>query len=473
MSSASFLGFLSNLIANGDLKLLHERLITLFDESYRYTCEETTAVCCEILQDNARVQAKLFRLLNLCSEEGGLYGGIEPLKKKLLPWLASAGSFGKSDSEDVKNVRERYERTVVMLEEDLKSAQREVAELRLKLTDSEDEIKRLTMKIADKAKNDLMYSQLEKKLTSTSLDLAAKEKEMKVVKEESDQLKLENSNLHSRLQKQLILDAQPEPLRIVTKPFLNSTPRPPHERAVKLIERFAELYGSDRLELMDGLRGLGERDTNERLVFCIVEECFMVCKAEQRRMRKKVQQALQPTNGTVMDQQQTDDIIDSYMARNTDNYDVETLIPEVIKCLHRNPTINQNIPYNEKIIVPFLRQCLQVIWSLVSLKPQIEIAIALDGDTINETRYRRAYNSEFSATVVHHFVWPALMREGKVVAKGEVVTRRIKATKEYHGSSRPQSAEIPSNSFASSYDLGIASMSSSWSESSAYKRFTP
>lgn len=132
MSSASFLGFLSNLIANGDLKLLHERLITLFDESYRYTCEETTAACCEILEDNARVQAKLFRLLNLCSEEGGLYGGIEPLKKKLLPWLASTGSFGKSESEDVKKVKERYERTVVMLEEDLKSTQREVAELRLK-----------------------------------------------------------------------------------------------------------------------------------------------------------------------------------------------------------------------------------------------------------------------------------------------------------------------------------------------------
>lgn len=52
---------------------------------------------------------------------------------------------------------------------------------------------------------------------------------------------------------------------------MNSTPRPTPERAMKLIERFAELYGSDRLELMDALRGLGERDTNERLIFCIVE----------------------------------------------------------------------------------------------------------------------------------------------------------------------------------------------------------
>lgn len=65
----------------------------------------------------------------------------------------------------------------------------------------------------------------------------------------------------------------------------------------------------------------------------------MVCKAEQRRMRKKVQQALQPTNGTTMDKQQTDDIIDSYMARNTENYDVETLIPVSQKC----SCLDQNI----------------------------------------------------------------------------------------------------------------------------------
>jgi hypothetical protein len=63
------------------------------------------------------------------------------------------------------------------------------------------------------------------------------------------------------------------------------------------------------------------------------------------------------------------------------------------------------------------------------LKAPVDIAIALEGDTINETRYRRAYNSEFSSTIVHHFVWPALMRDAKVVAKGEVVTRRFKAIK--------------------------------------------
>uniref|UniRef100_A0A6P8I7B6 Mitochondria-eating protein n=1 Tax=Actinia tenebrosa TaxID=6105 RepID=A0A6P8I7B6_ACTTE len=471
MSSTSFLGYLSSLITSGDLKSLHGRLVTLFDESYRYTCEETMSICCELLEENARVQTKLFRLMYLCSEDGGLYGGIEPLKKKLLPWLGSSGFLSKDSQEEVKLVRERYERTVSRLEEDLKAAQREAGELRLKLSESEQDLKRLTIKVTDNAKNDRLYSELEKRLASTTLDLAAKENEIRQVKDETDQLKRENSNLYSRLQKH-ILDAEPEPIPVITKPFTDGIL--PHERTLKLLERFAELYGSERLEVMDALRGLANRDTNERLIFCIIEECFMVCKSEQRRMRKKVQQALQPTHGSLMDTQQTNDIIESYMLRNGDNYDVETLIPEVIKCLHRNPSINQHIPYNEKLYVPFLRQCLRVVWSLTSLKPPVDIAIALEGDMINEMRYRRAYNSEFSATSVHHFVWPALMRESKVVAKGEVVTRRIKAIKsrkESPSNSRPQSAEPLSSTL--SYDLGIGSLSSSWSETSAYKRYSP
>ena len=128
----SFLGFLSNLIANGNIKSLHERLITLFNESYRYSCEECTTICCELIEDNARAQANLFRLLNLCSEEGGLYGGIEPLKKKLLPWLGNAGMLSKDATEEIKIVREKYERTVSRLEDDLKKAQKEVGELRVK-----------------------------------------------------------------------------------------------------------------------------------------------------------------------------------------------------------------------------------------------------------------------------------------------------------------------------------------------------
>ena len=64
-------------------------------------------------------------------------------------------------------------------------------------------------------------------------------------------------------------------------------------------------------------------------------------------------------------------------------------------------------------------------WAMLSLDPPIDLPAALEGDVINETRYRRTYDSEFSATSIDYFVWPALVRDRKVVAKGEVVTRRI------------------------------------------------
>lgn len=68
-------------------------------------------------------------------------------------------------------------------------------------------------------------------------------------------------------------------------------------------------------------------------------------------------------------------------------------------------------------------------WAMIALDPSIDLPTALEGDVINETRYRRTYDSEFSATTIDYFVWPALVRDRNVVAKGEVVTRRMSPRK--------------------------------------------
>lgn len=38
-------------------------------------------------------------------------------------------------------------------------------------------------------------------------------------------------------------------------------------------------------------------------------------------------------------------------------------------------------------------------------------------------RYRRSYDSEFTAPLVMYHVWPALMEGNTVIVKGEAVTR--------------------------------------------------
>ena len=48
--------------------------------------------------------------------------------------------------------------------------------------------------------------------------------------------------------------------------------------------------------------------------------------------------------------------------------------------------------------MPFIRDVLRVAWAMVALDPPIDLPAALEGDVINETRYRRTFDSEFSAT---------------------------------------------------------------------------
>lgn len=98
---------------------------------------------------------------------------------------------------------------------------------------------------------------------------------------------------------------------------------------------------------------------------------------------------------------------------------------DVIKSLYRNSMASLHIPGNEKILVQFIREVLRVAWDLVSLDPPIDLPASYEGDVIDETRYRRTYDSEFSASTVQYFVWPALVRDGIVVSKGEVVTKRL------------------------------------------------
>ena len=120
------------MVASGEFKTLHEHLTTFFDRSYRNSCEENTAFCCELIEIHAKLQGQLFHLLELCSSEGGIYGGSEALKKRLLPWLRNGFLTARINTEDAEVLKEKYEVIVKKLEEDLSASKVEAAELRIK-----------------------------------------------------------------------------------------------------------------------------------------------------------------------------------------------------------------------------------------------------------------------------------------------------------------------------------------------------
>ena len=80
---------------------------------------------------------------------------------------------------------------------------------------------------------------------------------------------------------------------------------------------------------------------------------------------------------------------------------------------------------NETLLSEFTRVVINVAWHMTALDPPVVTASAIEGDIIRETRYRRSYMSEFSSTIIHHYIWPCLLRRGRILTKGEVVTRRI------------------------------------------------
>ena len=78
------------------------------------------------------LQGQLFRLLELCCSEGGICGGSEVLKDRLLPWLRvgspTVGIFTKEEDA----IPEKCKRKVKGMREDWYVSKTEAADLRLK-----------------------------------------------------------------------------------------------------------------------------------------------------------------------------------------------------------------------------------------------------------------------------------------------------------------------------------------------------
>ena len=59
-----------------------------------------------------------------------------------------------------------------------------------------------------------------------------------------------------------------------------------------------------------------------------MQECFTVSKLEQHRMRTRMNQALQTDpKGDPKESDKINELVDNYMKKNTELYDIETLIP--------------------------------------------------------------------------------------------------------------------------------------------------
>ncbi|XP_064609035.1 mitochondria-eating protein-like [Liolophura sinensis] len=417
---------LRRLVNIGSFRILQDKLDRWYDDYNINTCDQNVAACCEIVELNSKVQGQLFKILSLTASEGGTYAGADIIKYRLLPWLGqnffTSGSSYSSDSlaetaaknRELDQLQEMYENSLQRVEEELKLARAEVEDLKDELADANDELIKLR---ALTGRVDTYKSQIR----SLKDDLL-------VNSFSSSKLSRDNSyHYASRSSSVLSLD---DPVQRV--------------RQHNLISRFNDMFAQDRLDAMDTLRRYSDdHENNQRILFSAIYEAFSVAKLAFRQFKMKVRANLAATH---IGPETLEEAVQDYINRNTDLYDLPGMVSDVIRSLNRNIKIFLPLDTSFAIIQPYIREACKLAWQMSALAHPLDIKVASDAELYDDMSYRRSYDSEYTAPLVNHHVWPCLVQGSKVLMKGEAVTRRGASL----GSSRrprsPTSFDSPSRS---------------------------
>ncbi|XP_025086837.1 mitochondria-eating protein-like isoform X2 [Pomacea canaliculata] len=499
---------LRRLVNIGTFSVLQEKLEKWLSDYYINSCDQNTARCCEIIELNAKVQGQLFKLLSLCAQEGGLYGGTNIIKSRLLPWLGqnfftSGGALTADTSLSVlaeASAKERelnemqtiYEKSLDELEVELRSTQAECQNLKDELQETKIELDRsLRSSTSDKMFTELEFNDLRRKLAEAEEEnkaLRAKagllndyQSEVRRLREDiallttrrdvlssmsrsppqSPALSIKKTELaysnglreaqeeisRLRIRCGLVDDYERKIQNLRDELYLSSSvkPRPVLDtstyrykpglssplsiddpvqriRQQNYIARFNDMFAQDRLDAMDTLRRFSDdHENNQRIIFAAISEAFSAAKMEFRQFKMKTRANLAKTH---YGPETLEEAVQDYINRNTDLVDVPGLVSDVIRALNRNPKIFLPPDTTYAIIQPFIREAVKLAWQMSSLAHPLDIAVASDAELFDDSKYRRSYDSEYTAPLVNHHIWPCLMQGIRVLVKGEAHTRR-------------------------------------------------
>ncbi|NXW69244.1 MIEAP protein, partial [Hirundo rustica] len=194
-------------------------------------------------------------------------------------------------------------------------------------------------------------------------------------------------------------------------------------RRACLIARFNFIYAKERLDAEVLLKKfICDIEMVQRIIYFAALESFRAAKKAFWKVKISVKEILAaehcggPASLEVA-------VLD-YIARHKDLYDVCCSVQEVICSMNVNPKLPcpESIDYN--VINCFIRELCCLAFSMQTLLPPLDVAFGIDGELFNRSMYYRSCDSDFTAPFVAYHVWPALMENGCVLVKGEVVTRK-------------------------------------------------
>ncbi|XP_048704278.2 mitochondria-eating protein isoform X5 [Caretta caretta] len=368
---------LRRLINNESCRILQEKLENWYKDYHINSCDQNLNRCCEIIEMNSMIQGQLFTILNQTAREGGHYAGVETIKSRLLPWLGTCFSSTTSGRP--------FETSLSLIQESI-------------------EKERQLREFASTRKHEIQ--QLEKELNSTHLQLNLVQQELARSRSPSPR------PCRSR-------SPSPLPLRSCSPGRARLTNAARHAH---LVARFSDIYAQERLDAQTLLRTyIDDLEIVQRIIYVAAVESFHAAKMAFRQFKTRVRKTLSLTHSGP---ESLEDTVLDYIVRHEDLYDVQASVNEVIRAMNINPKISFPPEVDFIMISSLVRELCRVAFSMQTLVPPLDIAFGADGELFNESKYRRSYDSDFTAPLVVYHVWPALMENDSIIVKGEAVSKR-------------------------------------------------
>ncbi|XP_012929442.1 mitochondria-eating protein isoform X2 [Heterocephalus glaber] len=378
---------LRELASNESLQRLQEKLESWVKEYDTNSCDQNLNNCLELIKQVAKVQGQLFGILTTTAQEGGHNDGVETIKSRLLPWLEAsftAASLGRPIDSKVPSLQDTFDRErhkeQGLRDQDLQQLNSDSNSTHNQLNQVKDKSARSQSPSPEHQSHSDNYSQSRSASPSTAV---AK-------------------------------DRSPSPNRSK----LSSV-----ARKAALLSRFSDAYSQARLDAQCLLRRcIDNAETVQRIIYIATVEAFHVAKMAFRHFKFRVRKSM--TTPSYLGSNDFENAVMDYIICHLDLYDSQSSVNDVIRAMNINPKISFPPEVDFCLLSDFIQEICCIAFAMQSLDPPLDITFGADGEIFNDCKYRRSYDSDFTAPLVFYHVWPALMENDCVIMKGEAVTKR-------------------------------------------------
>lgn len=433
---------LKRLVSNETLRTLQEKLDFWLKEYNTNTCDQNLNHCLELIEQVAKVQGQLFGILTAAAQEGGRNDGVETIKSRLLPWLEAsftAASLGKSVDSKVPSLQDTFDRE---RHKDPSPRDRDMQQLDSNLNSTRSQCNQVQDDLVETEKN------LEESKNRSAISLLAAEEEINQLKKQLKSLQAQEDARHRNTDQRSSENRRSEPwsLEERKREQWNSLKQNADQQDTEAMSDYKKQLRNLKEEIAvlsaekSALQGRSSRSRSPspapRSRSCSRSRSASPSTAVKVRRPSPNRSKLSNVARKA-----------ALLSRFSDSYSQARLDAQCLlrRCIDKAETV-QRIIYiatvdviramnvNPKISFPpvvdfcllsdFIQEICCIAFAMQALEPPLDIAYGADGEVFNDCKYRRSYDSDFTAPLVLYHVWPALMENDCVIMKGEAVTRR-------------------------------------------------